>query len=97
MGLIDIYETVLNRGKGMSIDANTNDPDTNNALMLAAGYLNDLYTFVGNEAYADAANPTISIEEQAERHHRGQHQPLLVRRPGRQFARRGTRPAPRPR
>ena len=63
VGLISIYETVLNRGKSMSIDANTNDPDTNNALILAAGYLNDLYTLLGNEAYADAANPTISIDD----------------------------------
>jgi hypothetical protein len=61
-GLIGIYETVLNRAKSMSIDANTNDPDTNNALILAAGYLNDLYTLLGNEAFADAANPTISLD-----------------------------------
>lgn len=65
VGLIAIYETVLNRGKDMSINANTNDPDTNNALTLAAGYLNDLYTILGNEAYADAANPTISLDDQA--------------------------------
>ena len=64
VGLIAIYETVLNRAKTMSIDANTNDPDTNNALILAAGYLNDLYTLLGNEAFADAANPTISIDDQ---------------------------------
>lgn len=64
VGLIEIYETMLNRAKSMSIDANTNDPDTNNALILAAGYLNDLYTLLGNEAYADAANPTISIDDQ---------------------------------
>ena len=64
VGLIEIYETVLNRAKSMSIDANTNDPDTNNALLLAAGYLNDLYTLLGNEAYADAANPTISIDDE---------------------------------
>ena len=64
IGLIAIYETVLNRAKAISIDANTNDPDTNNALILAAGYLNDLYTLLGNEAYADAANPTISIDDQ---------------------------------
>jgi len=61
-GLIAIYETVLNRAKNMSIDANTNDPDTNNALILAAGYLNDLYTILGNEAFADAANSTISLD-----------------------------------
>ena len=63
VGLIEIYETVLNRAKGMSIDANTNDPDTNNALILAAGYLNDLYMILGNEAYSDAANPTISLDD----------------------------------
>ncbi len=65
-GLIEIYETVLNRAKNMSINAAApvNDPDTNNALILAAGYLNDLYTLLGNEAYADAANPTISIDDQ---------------------------------
>ena len=64
VGLIELYETVLNRGKAMSIDANTNDPDTNNALTLAAGYLNDLYIILGNEAYADAANSTISVDDE---------------------------------
>jgi hypothetical protein len=63
VGLIAIYETVLNRAKDMSIDANTNDPDANNALLLAAGYLNDLYMILGNEAYADAENPTISLDD----------------------------------
>lgn len=62
-GLIAIYETVLNRARSMSIDANTNDPDTNQALMLAAGYLSDLYTLLGHEAFADAANPTISTDD----------------------------------
>jgi hypothetical protein len=61
-GLIAIYETVLNRAKSMSIDANTNDKDTNNALLLAAGYLNDLYTILGNEASADAADPTVALD-----------------------------------
>ncbi|MDH4444089.1 MAG: hypothetical protein QE267_03060 [Akkermansiaceae bacterium] len=65
VGLIEIYETVLNRAKSMSIDASTNDPDTNNALILAAGYLNDLYMILGNEAFADAANPTISLDDAA--------------------------------
>jgi hypothetical protein len=66
VGLIAIYETVLNRARSMSIDANTNDPDTNNALMLAAGYLSDLYTLLGHEGYADAANPTISTDDPSE-------------------------------
>jgi hypothetical protein len=62
-GLIEIYETVLNRGKGFTINSDLDNKDTNNALILAAGYLNDLYTILGNEAYADAANPTISIDD----------------------------------
>ncbi len=60
-GLIEIYETVINRGKGLSIDAGINFGPANDALLLAAGYLNDLYMMLGNEAWADAANPTIGI------------------------------------
>ena len=62
-GLIEIYETVLNRGKNISIDSGYDYAPANDALLLAAGYLNDLYTLLGNEAYADAANPTISIDD----------------------------------
>ncbi|MFT4588097.1 MAG: hypothetical protein ACI9VS_001517 [Candidatus Binatia bacterium] len=60
-GLIEIYETVLNRGRGLSIDAGINYGPANDALLLAAGYINDLYMVLGNEAWADAANPTIGI------------------------------------
>ncbi len=58
-GLIEIYETVLNRGKNLSINAGINYGPANDALLLASGYLNDLYMMLGNEAWADAANPTI--------------------------------------
>lgn len=61
LGLIEIYETVLRRGRGLSIDAGVNFGPANDALLLAAGYLSDLYMLVGNEAYADASNPTIGI------------------------------------
>jgi hypothetical protein len=60
-GLIEIYETVLNRGRDLSIDAGINYGPANDALLLAAGYLNDLYMIIGNESWADAANPTIGI------------------------------------
>jgi hypothetical protein len=63
-GLIEIYETILNRAKLFSIDNGYDLPGTNDALLLAAGYLNDLYVVLGNEAYADAANPTISLDDQ---------------------------------
>ncbi len=60
-GLIEIYETVLRRGRGLSIESGYNYGPANDALLLAAGYLNDLYMMEGNEAWADAANPTIGI------------------------------------
>ena len=62
-GLIEIYETILRRGKGLSIEGTPaiNYGAANDALLLAAGYLSDLYMIVGNEAYADAANPTIAF------------------------------------
>ncbi len=61
-GLIEIYETILRRGKSLSIEGTPpiNYGAANDALLLAAGYLSDLYMIHGNEAYADAANPTIA-------------------------------------
>ena len=61
-GLIEIYETLLNRVKSQSIDAGIIDPSTNTALLDAAGYLCDLYMILGNEAYDDALNPTIRLD-----------------------------------
>ncbi|HCN28531.1 MAG TPA: hypothetical protein DIT64_07130 [Verrucomicrobiales bacterium] len=63
-GLIEIYETVLNRAKDFTIGSGIDFGPSNDALILAAGYLHDLYTILGNEAFADAANPTISIDDQ---------------------------------
>jgi len=60
-GLIEIYETVLRRGRMLSIESGYNYGPANDALLLAAGYLNDLYMMIGGEAWADAANPTIGI------------------------------------
>ena len=54
---------MLNRGKNISIGSGYDYGPANDALLLAAGYLSDLYTILGNEAYADAANPTISIDD----------------------------------
>ena len=64
-GLIEIYETLLNRAKNLSIDAGYDDPGTNDTLLLTAGYLNDLYITLGNEASDDADNPTIAIDGEA--------------------------------
>jgi len=60
-GLIEIYETVARRGKMLSIGAGINYGPANDALLLVTGYLNDLYMMLGNEAWTDAANPTIGI------------------------------------
>lgn len=67
-GLIEIYETVLGRGMDLSINANSggiDDSAANDALLLAAGYLNDLYLALGNEAFADASDPTVVFDNQA--------------------------------
>lgn len=62
-GLIPIYETVLGRGSDLSINALSpvNNPGVNTALLLVGSRINDLYTLLGNEAYADAQDPTIAF------------------------------------
>lgn len=60
-GLIQIYETVLNRGKSLSINSGINYGPANDALLLAAGEISDLYNYVANDATSDEANPTIGI------------------------------------
>jgi hypothetical protein len=63
IGLIQAYQTVLNRGRTLSIDGTpaVNLDPANNALLLAASRIADLYTLLGNEAYADAQDPTIGF------------------------------------
>jgi hypothetical protein len=62
-GLIEIYETLLNRARSLTVESGYDYAPANDALLLAAGYLADLYTLAGNEAFADAANPTISVDD----------------------------------
>ncbi|MDO5318394.1 MAG: hypothetical protein Q4G65_07195 [bacterium] len=61
-GLIQIYETVLNQAKKLSIDGN-HDALGSLALSLqmAAGRIAELYMVLGNEALADAMNPTVDL------------------------------------
>jgi hypothetical protein len=63
LGLIALYETVLERGLNLSI--NGTPPAGNdavyNALLLVATRLSDFYMLLGNEAYADAQDPTIGF------------------------------------
>lgn len=60
-GLIQLYETVLDMGESLSINAGINYGPANQSLLLAAGYLNDLYMTLGNAAYANSLNPTIGF------------------------------------
>jgi hypothetical protein len=63
LGLIEAYETVLRRGQSLSVDGAppVNYGPANQALLLAAGRLADLYMLLGNEAYADSQDPTIAF------------------------------------
>lgn len=61
VGLIQLYQSVLNKAESMSLRMGINDTAANQQLMLAATRLNDLYMLLGNEAYADAMDPTIGF------------------------------------
>jgi hypothetical protein len=63
VGLIEAYETVLRRAKRLSIEGAppVRYQPANEALLLAAGFIADLYMLLGNEAVADAADPTIGF------------------------------------
>ena len=61
VGLIQLYQTVLNKAESMSLTLGIDNAAANQQLMLAATRLNDLYMLLGNEAYADALDPTIGF------------------------------------
>ena len=61
VGLIQLYQTVLNRAERVLDMAGLHDAAANQQLLLAASRLNDLYMLLGNEAYADAMDPTIGF------------------------------------
>ena len=61
LGLIELYQAVLYRGKGFTIDLGVQYPPTDQALILMAGNLADFYMLLANEAYGDASDPTVGI------------------------------------
>lgn len=61
VGLIQLYETILNKAESLSVSMGINDTDANKQLLLAVERLQDLYTVLGDEAYTDAKNPTIGF------------------------------------
>ncbi|HRI12539.1 MAG TPA: LamG domain-containing protein [Verrucomicrobiota bacterium] len=61
-GLIPTYETIFHRAKEFTLSAGVSgDPAINQTLLYAATRLNDLYMLLGNEAFADAQDPTIAF------------------------------------
>ena len=62
VGLIQLYETVLQRAKDLT--ANYSDDGTNQALLLAATRLASLYELVAGEAYSDAQNSSLTLTDQ---------------------------------
>ena len=63
-GLIAIYETVLNKGISFFEGYDAGPADASDALLLVSGYLNDLYHFLGDEAYTDAKDPSIGMSNE---------------------------------
>ena len=63
VGLIELYETILNRGRNLSIDLSqpVSTPAISNALQLASTRISDFYMLLGNEAYTDSLDPTLGI------------------------------------
>ncbi|MGI9241532.1 MAG: LamG-like jellyroll fold domain-containing protein, partial [Verrucomicrobiales bacterium] len=66
VGLIELYETILNRAKSLTLDADVVTDGTNQALLLAATRLAILYEILGREAYTDANIPTVVVSTDSE-------------------------------
>jgi len=62
-GLIEVYSTLLDRASSFSLDRGEyrEDIGVSNTLLLASSRVADLYMLLGNEAYADAVDPTIGF------------------------------------
>ena len=62
-GLISLYRTLLNTAESLSLSLGPTctDAAVNKQLLEAAERLHDLYVVLGDEAYADAVNPTIGF------------------------------------
>ncbi len=63
IGLIEAYETVLHRARMLSIDGTppVDYGPANNAILDVTTKIAQFYGLLGNEAYADAVDPTVGI------------------------------------
>ncbi|MCP5518279.1 MAG: hypothetical protein H7A45_13575 [Verrucomicrobiales bacterium] len=66
VGLIQLYETVLNRARALTLDVDNPSEGANQALLLAATRLAMLYEILGREAYTDANIPTVVVSPGSE-------------------------------
>ncbi len=61
VGLLQLYLTLLNKAETLSVVNGPTLEAANEQLLLAATRAADLYAVLGDEAYADALNPTIGF------------------------------------
>jgi len=62
IGLIEAYTTALERGIDLSLDEGISVGAVNSKLLDVANRIATLYMLLGNEAYADALDPTIGFD-----------------------------------
>jgi len=61
VGLIEAYQTVLERGRALSIDSGVNDQGANAALLNVTSRISELYMLLANDAYNDALDPVVGL------------------------------------
>jgi hypothetical protein len=69
VGLIELYETILQRARELSTDNSSNPQASegiNQALLLAATRLSVLYELLAREAYSDAQDSTITVTDDSD-------------------------------
>ena len=66
VGLVETYETVLDRGRDLSIDQGISVGAVDSKLLDVAARIADLYMLLGNEAFGDALDPTIGFDTAGE-------------------------------
>lgn len=61
VGLLELYQTLLNRAENIYNSLGGSDPEMSKQLLLAVTRLGEFYSLLGAEAYADAKNPLIPV------------------------------------
>jgi subtilisin-like proprotein convertase family protein/threonine dehydrogenase-like Zn-dependent dehydrogenase len=61
IGLIEGYQTVLERGRSLSIDSNINSQGANAALLNVTSRIANLYMLLAGDAYIDSLDPTVAL------------------------------------